>query len=160
MWAFVPLGTSRASDLYIPLHIVSLDTIRALMTKLIMQKEAMRYIENAKETLLKSPIEDNRYTDDKYVKSACGIAYLGILKAIEEYLLGKGLTKKELPKKVEEYEKALQKYASPYNGKLLREFSDLYDELHIAGYYRGNLHHVGVVKEVFKDAKSFIVKLK
>ena len=64
-------------------------------------KEPLRYFNNAKETLNKSPIEDNQYTDDKYVKSACEIAYLGVLKAIEDYLLKKGLNKKELPEKVE-----------------------------------------------------------
>lgn len=116
-------------------------------------------MQNAKDTLAKSPIEDNDYTDDKYVKVACGTAYLGILKAIDEYLLRQGVGKKELPKKVEEYRKALQRYATPHNGKLLRQFDNLYDELHIAGYYRGVLHRVGAVKEVFKGAKEFIHKL-
>ena len=125
-----------------------------------MNKEALRYLQNAKETLARSPIDENRYVDDKYVKSACGIAYLGVIKAIDEYLLKRGLTKSELPKKVEEYRKSLQKYATPYNGKLLKQFDDLYDELHIAGYYRGNLHRVAIVKEAFKGAKEFIVKLK
>ncbi len=124
------------------------------------RKEAVRYLENAKEILKKSPIEDNRYRDDKYVKSACGVAYLGVLSAIDEYLLGKGLVRNELPKKVEEYEKALRRYASVYNGKLLKQFQDLYDELHIAGYYRGMLHRVGIVKETFKGAKEFIEALK
>ena len=126
-----------------------------------MQKEAIRYFENAKEILKKSPIEDNRYADEKYVKSACGVAYLGVLKAIDEYLLKKkGITRKELPKKVEEYRKILQKYVSVHNGKLLKQFDDIYDELHIAGYYRGNLHSVGTVKEAFRTAKEFIEKLK
>jgi hypothetical protein len=123
-------------------------------------KEPVRYLENAKELLRKSPIEGNRYADEKYVKSACGMAYLGVLKAIEEHLLKKGLTKKELPKKVEEYRKALQKYISVHNGKLLKEFDDLYDELHIAGYYRGLLHRVDIVKGAIKSAKEFIEKLK
>jgi hypothetical protein len=123
-------------------------------------KEAKRYIDNAKEILNKSPIEDNRYADKKYVKSACGIAYLGVLEAINEYLLHRGLTKKELPKKVEEYEKVLKKYASQHNGKLLREFDVLYEELHIAGYYRGNLYHTDAVKAVLKAAANFIDKLK
>ncbi|MEK6652699.1 MAG: DUF5618 family protein, partial [Nitrospirota bacterium] len=123
------------------------------------KKEAIRYLENAKEILGKSPIEDNRYTDVKYVKSACGVAYLGVLKAIDEYLLKRGLSKKELPKKIEEYEKALQKYLSIHNGKLTKEFSTLYDELHIAGYYRGNLHHVDAVKSILKAAKAFIDKV-
>lgn len=46
-----------------------------------------------------------------------------------------------------------------YNGKLMREFEDLYEELHIAGYYRGNLHSVGVVRKVLKSAKVFIEKI-
>jgi hypothetical protein len=121
--------------------------------------EAFRYLKNAKEILNKSLIEDHRYVDDKYVKSACGTAYLGVLKAIDEFLLKKGLTKKELPKKVEEYEKALKKYTSLYDGKLIKSFNDIYDELHIAGYYRGNLHTVDVVKAVLKVAEEFIKKL-
>lgn len=123
-------------------------------------REPIRYLENAKDLLRKSPIEGNRYADEKYVKSACGVAYLGVLKAIEEHLLKKGLTKKELPKKVEEYRKSLQKHISVHNGKLLKEFDDLYDELHIAGYYRGMLHRVNIVKEALKGAKEFIEKLK
>lgn len=122
---------------------------------------------NAKELLNKSPIEGNRYADEKYVKSACGVAYLGVLKAVDEHLLGKGLTKKVLPtdsrglsQKVEEYRKALQKYVSIHNGKLLKEFDDIYDELHIAGYYRGFLHSTDAVKAAFKTAKDFIQKLK
>ncbi|WP_442891738.1 DUF5618 family protein [Dissulfurispira sp.] len=65
-----------------------------------------------------------------------------------------------MTKKVEEYRKALQKYISVHNGKLLKEFDDLYDELHIAGYYRGMLHRVDVVKGALKGAKEFIEKLK
>ncbi|MFZ5986793.1 MAG: DUF5618 family protein [Bacillota bacterium] len=123
------------------------------------RQEALRYLDNAKEILSKSGIEENRYTDDKYVKSACGVAYLGVLKAIDEYLLGSGLTKKELPKKVDEYKKAIQKYLSVHNGKLLRQFDDVYDQLHIAGYYRGLLHDVDTVKATLKSAKTFIEKI-
>lgn len=124
-------------------------------------KEALRYLENAKQLLGNSPIEGKIYTDEKYVKSACGVAYLGVLKAIEEHLQAKhGLTKKELPRKVEEFRKALQKFVSVHNGKLLKEFDALYDELHIAGYYRGNLHRIDVVKGAFSGAKEFIQKLK
>lgn len=63
-------------------------------------KEPVRYLENAKELVHKSPIEGNRYANEKYVKSACGVAYLGVLKAIEEHLLKKGLTKKNYQKKL------------------------------------------------------------
>lgn len=123
-------------------------------------KESLRYLQNAKEVLSKSEIEDNRYTDEKYVKSACGVAYLGILKAIDEYLKKRGFTQKELPKSVDAYRGALQKYLSIHNGKLLREFDDLYHELHIAGYYRGDLRHVDIIKAALKAAKGFIEKIR
>ncbi|MDO8140093.1 MAG: DUF5618 family protein [Candidatus Brocadiales bacterium] len=121
-------------------------------------KEALRYLQNAKEILKKAPIEDNRYADVKYVQEACGTAYLAILKAIDSLLLKKGVNKKELPKNVDAYRTALRKYASIHNGKLLNQFEDLYDELHIAGYYRGMLHSVEVVKGALKSAKAFIEK--
>lgn len=61
------------------------------------KREPIRYIENAKEILSKSPIEDNYYTDIKYVKTAFGTAYLGVLKAIDDYLLDRGITRDKLP---------------------------------------------------------------
>lgn len=125
-----------------------------------MHKEAVRYMDNAKELLGRSPIKDNTYTDVKYIKSACGVAYLGVLKAIDDYLLRYGLTDKELPQSVEGYRKALQKHVSTHNGKLLTVFEAIYRELHIAGYYRGNLRNTGTVKESFKAAKEFIEKIR
>jgi len=122
-------------------------------------KEALRYLQNAKEILQKAPREDKRYTDVKYVQEACGTAYLAVLKAIDEYLLNRGLSKKELPKSVDDYRKALQKYLAVRDGKLLREFEALYDLLHIAGYYRGNLYFVDVVKDGIGAARIFIEKL-
>lgn len=123
-------------------------------------KESLRYFQNAKEILKSIPIEDNIYTDVKPVQEACSTAYLAVLKAIDEYLLRKGLSKKELPKSIDGYRKGLQKYLASHDGKLLRSFEVLYEELHIAGYYRGLLRDANVVKEVFKSAKSFIEKIK
>jgi len=122
-------------------------------------KETMRYLNNAREILAKAPVEDNRYTNVKYVQEACRTAYLAVLKGIDEYLLKKGLSKKELPRSVDAYRKMLQKYLAIHNGKLLREFEDLYDQLHIAGYYRGLLHHVNIVKDTLKAAQLFIGKI-
>jgi len=44
------------------------------------QPEALRYLENARELLKKSPIEGDRYEDMKYVQEAYGTAYLAVLK--------------------------------------------------------------------------------
>jgi hypothetical protein len=93
------------------------------------------------------------------VREAFGIAYLAVLEAINKYLINKGLTKKELPKSVDEYRKALQKHLAVHDGKLLREFEKMYDMLHIAGYYRGLLYDVNIVKDALKATKVFIEKI-
>ena len=121
--------------------------------------ESLRYLENAKELLSKSPIEDDTYTDIKYVQEACGTAYLAVLKALDEYLLGKGVNPKDLPQSVEGYRDAMKKHLMPYNGKLTREFEKLYKALHIAGYYRGLLEDVNMVKDALKAADAFIKKI-
>jgi hypothetical protein len=124
-------------------------------------KEALRYLNNAKEILKSVPVEDNTYTDIKPVREALGTAYLAVLEAINEYLVTKkGLTKKELPKSVDAYRKALQKHIAVHNGKLIREFEMLYDALHIAGYYRGLIYNVIMVKDALKAARAFIEKIK
>jgi hypothetical protein len=46
-------------------------------------KEAIHYFDNAKETLKKAGREDKFYVDEKYVHAACGIAYIGMLKALD-----------------------------------------------------------------------------
>lgn len=122
-------------------------------------KESSRYLQNAKEILSKAKIEDKMYVDIKYVQEACGTAYFAVLKAINEYLFKKGVPKRELSRSIEGYRKALQKYLIIHNGKLLREFDNLYHELHIAGYYAGDLRHVDTVKSVLKATKSFIEKI-
>ncbi len=59
--------------------------------------EAVRYMDNAKEDLRKAgKRNDGLYKDDKYVRSACGIAYLGVLIALDAWLTLKGV---EIPKK-------------------------------------------------------------
>lgn len=48
--------------------------------------EAIRYFNNAKEILSKTPIEDNIYVDIKPVQEACGTAYLSVLKATRTFI--------------------------------------------------------------------------
>lgn len=123
-------------------------------------REAMKYLNNAKEILKSAPVEENVYTNIKPVREAFGTAYLAVLEAINEFLIiKKGFTKKELPKSVEAYRKALQEYLAVHNGKLMREFEMLYDTLHIAGYYRGLIYNTEIVKEALKAAKTFIEKI-
>lgn len=122
-------------------------------------KEALKYLNNAKEILKAVSVEDNTYLDIEPVREAFGTAYLAVLEAINVALLKKGLTEKELPKSVDAYRGALQRYFSVHNGKLLREFEKLYDVLHIAGYYRGLIYDVDMVKDALKATRSFIEKI-
>jgi len=123
------------------------------------KRESVRYLENAKELLMRSPIEDDTYTDIKYVQEGCATAYLAVLKAIDEYLIRKGVDTRDLPQSVDGYREMLRKYLSVHNGRLTREFEKLYKLLHIAGYYRGLLDDVNVVKDAFKVARKFIEKI-
>ena len=122
-------------------------------------KEALRYLENAKEILKSAPREDSIYTDIKLVREGFAIAYLAVLEAINEALINRGITKRELPKSVDAYRKALRKHLAVHDGKLLREFEMLYDALHIAGYYRGLIYNVDAVKDYIKAARTFIEKI-
>jgi hypothetical protein len=122
-------------------------------------KGALRYLENAKEILKSAPREDSIYTDIKLVREGFAIAYLAVLEAINEALINRGITKRELPKSVDAYRKALRKHLAVHDGKLLREFEMLYDALHIAGYYRGLIYNVDAVKDYIKAARTFIEKI-
>ncbi|MBI4713483.1 MAG: DUF5618 family protein [Planctomycetes bacterium] len=121
--------------------------------------DAIRYLHNAREILKKAPREGRFYTDTKPVQEACSTAYLSVLKAIDEFLLSRELTPKELPKSVDSYRHLISKYCAMHNGKLSREFGYLYDTLHIAGYYRGLLHDVAELREIFNAAQQFIGKI-
>lgn len=124
-----------------------------------MPREAIRYLNNAREILRKTPVEDDTYTDVKPVREAFGTAYLAVLEAINEAMMKRGVSKKNLPRSVEAYRAALKKYFAPRNGKLMREFEKLYDLLHIAGYYRGLIYDTEVAKDSLRAAKTFIEKI-
>jgi hypothetical protein len=96
-------------------------------------REAVRYLNNAREILRRIPVEGDTYIDRKPVREAMGTAYLAVLEAINEALSRRGVARKNLPKSVDAYRAALQRHLAVRNGKLLRQFESLYDALHIAG---------------------------
>jgi hypothetical protein len=120
--------------------------------------EAMRYMDNAKDTLRKAEKQDyGWYKDVKYVRSACGIAYLGVLVALDAWLTLKGV---EMPKK--------KKYATIdfylYNvakidGKVLDYLNSAYNILHLEGYYRKE-KGVKIIESGFDAAYRIIEKIK
>ena len=118
-------------------------------------KEAMRYIENAEDTLKNAGRDGKFYIDEKYVKSACGIAYLGILKALDFLFDIKQVQKKRGKKSIEYYQSNL----SNLDKKLLNNLNSAYNVLHLEGYYRGE-NNVKVIDAGFDSAISIIDALK
>ncbi|CAG5007659.1 hypothetical protein DYBT9275_04098 [Dyadobacter sp. CECT 9275] len=96
--------------------------------------EAERYLQNAKQILReKAGKKDGLYADVKYVKMAAGTAYSAALLILDAYLKQKEGDKFTKPKSIEDYSNRIRKY----DKKLLSLLADVYDELHLAGYYHG-----------------------
>ncbi|GBU20307.1 hypothetical protein R80B4_00183 [Fibrobacteres bacterium R8-0-B4] len=120
--------------------------------------EAIRYMDNAKDTLRKAGKRtDGHYKDEKYVGSACGIAYLGVLAALDAWLTLKGVT---VPKR--------RKHANinfyltnvgKLDLKLLSHLNSVYNQLHCEGYYRRETN-VKAIEGGFDAAYYIIGKLK
>jgi hypothetical protein len=120
--------------------------------------ESIRYMDNAKETLKKAEKrDDGYYKDEKYVKSSCGIAYLGVLRAIDAWLIMKGV---QLPGKKQQKSFALYEYTiAQIDKKMLSILKSAYGVLHIAGYYHG-VTSVDTIKSGFDAAYYIIDKIK
>jgi hypothetical protein len=120
--------------------------------------EAIRYMDNAKETLRKAEKQDDGYyKDEKYVRTACGTAYLGVLRAVEAWLTLKGivLPVKKKQKSIEYYEYTVAKI----DKKMLSHLKAAYDVLHLDGYYRG-VTRVKIIEGGFDAAYDIITKIK
>jgi tetratricopeptide (TPR) repeat protein len=119
--------------------------------------EAMRYMDNAKECLKKAKKEDGYFSDQKYVRMACGTAYSGVLIALDCFLILKGVhkpTAKER-KSIEYYQKSITKI----DQKMLNGLNTAYKILHLWGYYDG-IEKITVVKDGFDEAYKIIEKVK
>ena len=119
--------------------------------------EAIRYMDNAKESLKSAKKDGNYYHDKKYVKTACGTAYNGLLVALDGFLMLKGIGKPKgkQRKSIEYYQSNITKI----DKKMLDSLNSAYQILHLWGYYDG-IEKVDVVKSGFDDAYSIIDKIK
>ena len=115
----------------------------------------MRYIDNARLQLHQAGEEDKFYVDEKYVKSACGIAYSGILKGLDFLFEIKGVPKKKGRKSIEYY----QSHLASLDRKLLNYFNNAYRVLHLNGYYEGETK-INTIETGFDSALSIIDSLK
>ncbi|MDR1405804.1 MAG: DUF5618 family protein [Prevotellaceae bacterium] len=118
--------------------------------------EAVRYMDNAKETLQKAKKEDNYYKDRKYVRTACGTAYSGVLLALDAYLALKDV---ELPQKRRRSIEFYTGNIGKIDRKLLQYLHNAYDILHLSGYYDG-VTDARVINAGFANAYEIINKIK
>jgi len=118
-------------------------------------KEAMRYIDNATETLKLAGKEDKFYLDEKYVKTACATAYSGMLKSLDFLFDIKAVPKRKGRKSIFYYKEIL----SGMDKKLLKYLDNGYEILHLYGYYYGGTK-IAAIEVGFDDAISIISALK
>ena len=119
--------------------------------------EAVRYMDNAKEALQKSRKDDYYYSDKKYVRTACAIAYSGILLALDAWFVLKGI-----PKPSKKQRKSIEYYMSnvaQIDKKLAAFLHSAYNVLHLDGYYDGETN-VKVIAAGFEIAYKIIEKIK
>jgi hypothetical protein len=117
--------------------------------------EAMRYVDNANATLKLAGKDGKFYVDEKYVHTACGTAYIGVLKALDFLFDIKNVPKKRGRKAIEYYRTVL----SGIDRKLLLNLNSAYNVLHLQGYYEGE-KGIKVIEAGFDYAISIIDALK
>lgn len=114
-------------------------------------QEALRYLQNAKDTLQKAGKDGKDYADVKYVKTAAGTAYSAVLLAIDEYLLRKEGSKYKKPTSIDDYRTRLSKQ----NQTLKSLLNSAYGNLHISGYYHG-VPSSKIMQNGFQDAYKIV----
>ncbi len=112
-------------------------------------------MENAKETLKKAGEDGRFYIDDKYVKTACGTAYNGVLKALDGYFKLKNVKPSRGRKSIDYYRINVAKI----DRKLMKYLNNSYDILHLSGYYDG-VTSVNTIKDGFDLAYNIIERIK
>lgn len=124
------------------------------MTKTVYD-ECDRYLNNASDILKKNAgLKDGEFLDTKYVAMAGGIAYKGVLLALDEYLKRKEGLKYVKPKSIEEYRTRLAKQ----NKSLLKLTNEVYAGLHLSMYYHAvpSINVWKKNKEIAKEILNYI----
>ncbi len=118
-------------------------------------KEAMRYIENARETLKLAGKDGKFYADEKYVRTASGTAYSGTLIALDCLFDVKNIPKRRGRKSIDYYQDNLGKI----DKKLLKHLNTTYRILHLEGYYEGETK-IQTIDSGFDSAIDIIDSIK
>jgi hypothetical protein len=120
--------------------------------------EVNRYMDNAKDALKKAEKQDDGYYKDrKYVETACGVAYLAVLRAVDAWL-----AIKDVPELGKKKHKSIDYYmfnVSERDQKLASTLNSAYNVLHLGGYYRGETR-IKTIETGFEAAYEIIEKIK
>ena len=117
--------------------------------------EATRYMDNAYKELLMAKKNGLVYDDTKHVSGACGIAYKGVLIALDGILVLKGIERNKGRVSIDYYKSNVAKL----DKKMLNSLNVVYEILHLSGYYDG-FNNVKILTIGFKEAENIIKKLK
>ena len=115
-------------------------------------EQALRCIDNAEAELKKSGKSGNYYTNKKYIKTAGGIAYAGILQATKQYIALSGVV-------VSDDEREIKRALAMLNRRLVEPFNHFYSYLYFSVHLHGN-SNVRNLTEVLKEVREFIAILK
>ncbi|GHS99101.1 hypothetical protein FACS1894139_10810 [Planctomycetales bacterium] len=118
--------------------------------------EAARYLRNAEDTLKKAGQDGKSFLDRKYVSTACGTAYLGVLIAMDAMFQLRDVKPPKGNKR--ESIKYYLENAAKLDGKLVRDLNIVYRNLHIEGYYEGNLS-VPTIRDGFDRTYEIIERI-
>lgn len=117
---------------------------------------ATRYMDNAKKELGLSKKEGKFYEDTKHVSGACGVAYKGVLVALDGIFALRGI---ERDKRTRPTIKYYQSNLAKVDKKMLNSLNVTYEILHLSGYYDG-LNNVRIIAIGFEEAEIILKKLK
>lgn len=113
--------------------------------------EANRYLDNANDVLKKAGKNGKYYLDSKYVSSACGIAYKGVLVALTGFIQSRGIAPPKRKASIEYFQESISKI----DRKMLNSLNTTYHVLHLEGYYEG-FTDIKVIERGFEEAVFLI----
>jgi hypothetical protein len=120
--------------------------------------EAMCHVQKARKILQKTGKEDDFYHSRKYVRAACGVAYSGVLIALDAWLKLKNIPAPAPDAKhisIAYYRKNI----GQMDVRLLDDVNGAYDTLYLAGHCYGN-SIVPVIQDGFDAALDIIDRIK
>jgi len=118
-------------------------------------EEATRFMNNAHKELLLANKNGKIYQDVKHLQTACGIAYLATLKALDGIFLLRNIPKPKRRPSIEYYTDGLARV----DKKMMNSLNVVYRILHLEGYYDG-FNDIKIMNRGFDEAQIIINKLK